>query len=78
MRSSDTFTGVYAAEYVRQAKEQEEWDIEKAIKRACAAGALTVTKAGAQAGIPWAEEIDGFIRTLSSASAHGDEAEVLN
>ncbi|GAB7324354.1 hypothetical protein MBLNU13_g08306t1 [Cladosporium sp. NU13] len=59
--AGDTFTGAYAAEYVRQEKAGEKWDIEKAVKRACAAGALTVTRAGAQEGIPWADQIDELL-----------------
>ncbi|KAK3675339.1 hypothetical protein LTR78_004849 [Recurvomyces mirabilis] len=59
--AGDTFVGAYAAEYVRMQKAQEFWDIAKAVKRANAAGALAVTKAGGQTGIPWANEIDDFM-----------------
>lgn len=57
---SDTFTGAYASEYVRQKKLQELWDIEKAVIRACKASALTICTLGAQEGIPWADEVDSF------------------
>ena len=53
---------MYAAEYIRQSKENEPWDIERAVRTACATGALTVTRAGAQDGIPWRNEISNFIR----------------
>ena len=69
---SDTFTGAYAAEYVRQQKATGTWDIKKAVDRACAAGALTVTEAGAQDGIPWADQIDKFVQQAPKASSGGD------
>lgn len=74
--NSDTFTGVYAAEFIRQQREKQPWDIERAVRRACAAGALTVTKAGAQEGIPWANEIDDLMNLRSSVTLLGDEAKV--
>ena len=56
---SDTFTGCYAADYVRQkAQGDGHWDIKKAVQRACRASAHTISKAGAQAAIPWANEIE--------------------
>ncbi|KAM0721378.1 hypothetical protein Q7P37_002302 [Cladosporium fusiforme] len=66
--AGDTFTGAYAAEYVRQRKVEgvkDNWDIKKAVERACAAGTLTVSKAGAQEGIPWADAIDDALRKTS-------------
>ena len=58
--NSDTFTGAYATEYMRQKRAREPWDILKAVRRACIASALTVGKMGAQEGIPWADEMDKF------------------
>ena len=55
----DTFTGAYASEYLRQ-KEAGQWDIKRTVDRANKAAALTITKMGAQQGIPWADEIDRF------------------
>jgi hypothetical protein len=57
--SRDTFTGVYAAEYLQQ-KQDGEWNIRAAVERACRASALTITRFGAQEGIPWSDEIDNF------------------
>ena len=37
-----------------------QWDIRAAVVRACKAAALTITKIGAQDGIPWRDEIDNF------------------
>lgn len=34
-----------------------EWDIKLAVERACRAASLTTTRMGAQASIPWANEI---------------------
>jgi hypothetical protein len=69
----DTFTGAYAAEYVRQRKESEPWNIEKAVRRANAAGALAVTKAGAQEGIPWADKIDELVNNKYESEAEYPE-----
>lgn len=69
---SDTFTGAYAAEYVRQKVVEEKWNIKKAVVRACAAGTLSVTKAGAQEGIPWADSIDRFILETSADLVDND------
>ncbi|OAL38749.1 ribokinase [Fonsecaea nubica] len=55
----DTFTGAYAADYLRQ-KQMGQWDIREAVVRACKAAALTITRLGAQEGIPWMDEIDNF------------------
>ncbi|KAL9098947.1 MAG: hypothetical protein Q9163_005483 [Psora crenata] len=57
--AGDTFTGAYASEYLRQ-KEAGKWDIKSAVDRANKAAALTITRLGAQEGIPWADEIDRF------------------
>lgn len=54
----DTFVGTYAVEYIRQKQRGEEWDIRKAIARACKASARTIERLGAQESIPWADEID--------------------
>jgi sugar/nucleoside kinase (ribokinase family) len=67
--NSDTFTGAYAAEYVRQQRCEKGWDIKSAVRRACAAGALTVMQAGAQDGIPWADEIDAFMEQHEASQA---------
>ena len=53
----DTFVGNYAAEYIRQ-KQLGEWDISKAVARACKASARTIERLGAQESIPWADETD--------------------
>lgn len=55
----DTFTGAYASDYLRQ-KAAGGWDIRSAVVRANKAAAMTVMKMGAQAGIPWANEVDQF------------------
>jgi sugar/nucleoside kinase (ribokinase family) len=41
-------------------KEQGRWDTREAVVRANKAAAISVMKMGAQGGIPWGEEIDGF------------------
>lgn len=64
---SDTFVGAYAAEYVRQQKIENAWDIEKAVVRACAAGGLAVTEAGGQAGIPFANQIEDLMKKAAIA-----------
>lgn len=60
----DTFTGAYASEYLRQ-KTAGNWDIKRAIIHANKAAALTIGKLGAQAGIPWADDIDQFEAELN-------------
>ncbi|KAI9744318.1 MAG: hypothetical protein M1818_002470 [Claussenomyces sp. TS43310] len=55
--AGDTFVGNYATEYIKQ-KQGGEWDIVKAITRACKASAKTIERFGAQESIPWADEID--------------------
>ncbi|KAK3617422.1 putative ribokinase [Elasticomyces elasticus] len=69
--AGDTFVGAYAAEYVRQQKAEEPWDIHKAVTRANAAGALTVMKPGGQTGIPWANEINDFMVAATCGSQTG-------
>jgi ribokinase len=44
-------------EYIRQ-KQLDQWDISKAVARACKASARTIERLGAQESIPWADEID--------------------
>ncbi|KUJ12397.1 Ribokinase-like protein [Mollisia scopiformis] len=51
------FLGTYAVEYVQQ-KQKGNWDIKKAVTRACRAAARTIESLGAQESIPWANEID--------------------
>jgi len=63
--AGDTFVGVYATEYLRQKGHNEwsspnEWNIEKAIILANKGSAHTICKVGAQATIPWADEIQYF------------------
>jgi ribokinase len=60
---SDTFTGAYAANYLRQ-KAAGHWDIRGAILQANKAAALTVSKVGAQEGIPWLDEMDDLFLSL--------------
>ncbi|KAF2221662.1 Ribokinase-like protein [Elsinoe ampelina] len=62
--AGDTFTGAYSSDYLRQ-KEAGRWDIEKAVIRANKAAAITITKLGAQHGIPWSDEIDAFDAPLN-------------
>lgn len=62
---SDTFTGAYASEYLRQ-KTAGNWDIKSAIIHANKAAAITIGKLGAQEGIPWADEIDQFEAELNT------------
>jgi ribokinase len=57
--NSDTFTGAYSSEYLRQ-KDAGQWDIRQAVIRANKAAALTIMQLGAQRGIPWSDEIDNF------------------
>ena len=60
----DTFTGAYSSDYLRQ-KEAGKWDIKQAVIRANKAAALTITRLGAQGGIPWSDEIDRFDAPLN-------------
>ncbi|KAI0437236.1 Ribokinase-like protein [Xylaria telfairii] len=57
--AGDAFTGAYAASYLRQ-KAQGQWDIRSAVVRSNKAAAITIQAMGAQAGIPWGDEIDNF------------------
>jgi len=50
--------GNYAKDYIKQ-KQLGQWDISKAVARACQASARTIERLGAQESIPWADEIDG-------------------
>ncbi|MGM0641583.1 MAG: PfkB family carbohydrate kinase [Thermotogota bacterium] len=54
--SGDVFNGTLALEYF------ETDDLEKSIKKASAAAALSTTKIGAQTSIPTIEEIDDFLK----------------
>ncbi|KAK0381148.1 hypothetical protein CLIM01_01505 [Colletotrichum limetticola] len=59
--AGDTFTGAYAADYVRQISSPSgQWDIESAVVRANQAAAIAIGSPGAQGYIPWADEIDQF------------------
>jgi sugar/nucleoside kinase (ribokinase family) len=53
----------------------EEWDIEKAVVRACKAAAMVVSTLTAQEGIPWADEIDGFVGQSDAAAEAAPEIE---
>ncbi|KIW88965.1 uncharacterized protein Z519_10449 [Cladophialophora bantiana CBS 173.52] len=64
----DTFTGAYATDYLRQ-KQRGQWDIREAVVRACKAAALTITRIGAQEGIPWMDAIDDFQENQSPQAA---------
>lgn len=56
--AGDTFVGNYAVEFVKQ-NQLGEWDIGKAIVRACKAAARTIEHFGAQESSPWADEVNG-------------------
>ena len=53
----------------------EEWDIEKAVVRACKAAAMVVSTYTAQEGIPWADEIDSFVGLGDAAAEPETEIE---
>jgi len=55
--AGDTFVGAYAVEVVRSKLRAENFSLEKAVEGANAAAAMTVQKKGAQASIPWADEV---------------------
>ncbi|KFY96116.1 hypothetical protein V498_02887 [Pseudogymnoascus sp. VKM F-4517 (FW-2822)] len=55
--AGDTFVGNYATDYIKQ-KQLGQWDISKAVARACQASARTIERLGAQESIPWADEMD--------------------
>ena len=59
LHNSDTFTGAYSSEYLRQ-KDAGRWNIREAVVRANKAAALTIMQLGAQRGIPCCDEIDKF------------------
>lgn len=54
--AGDTFNGNYAVEFVEQMR-QGQFDIEKAISRACKAAALTIEQLGCQESIPWKDDL---------------------
>jgi ribokinase len=54
---SDTFIGTYGMEYVKRKRQSGDFDIEKAIRRACRASSRTIERIGAQESIPWSDEI---------------------
>lgn len=64
---------MYATDYLRQ-KARNEWDIEQAIRRANRASAQTTRQYGAQATIPWANEIDEFEGEAEQQLANGVES----
>lgn len=53
--AGDTFVGMYSVEYITQ-KQEGEWNISRAIARACRASARTIERLGAQEAIPWGNE----------------------
>ncbi|CZS99540.1 hypothetical protein WAI453_002473 [Rhynchosporium graminicola] len=55
--AGDTFVGAYAVAVVRARDRGEGVDLEEVVKWACRASARTVQKEGAQASIPWADEV---------------------
>lgn len=54
--AGDTFVGAFTVAYAGGAS------IQAAIERACAAGALSTLKLGAQSGMPTAAEVDAFVQ----------------
>jgi len=70
--AGDTFAGALAVAIC------EGKSLGEACRFANAAAAISITRAGAQTGMPWREEIDGFLRetkggTASSSQHAGDE-----
>jgi ribokinase len=63
--AGDTFCGVLAASLA------EGMGFRQAVERAVLAGALSVTKAGAQSSIPTRAEVDAFARTQDAQDALG-------
>ncbi|KAI0105090.1 Ribokinase-like protein [Nemania sp. FL0031] len=57
--AGDAFTGAYAAAYLRQ-KAKGQWNIRSAVIRSSKAASIAIQAMGAQAGIPWGDEIDNF------------------
>lgn len=74
---SDTFTAVYAAEYLRQKTTQEEWNIGKAVVRACKAAALCVTGLNSWDPVPWADEVETMTSHGKQGSPKGDPGEPM-
>lgn len=78
--------GAYATEYLRQTasgerRSAEDWNIRQAVERSNRASASTICKIGAQASVPWADEVDYFAadstlgpstRTMSETSVNLD------
>jgi ribokinase len=58
--AGDTFVGAFTVAYAGGAT------IQDAINRACAAGALSTLKLGAQSGMPLAAEVDAFVQGLDN------------
>lgn len=54
---SDTFTGAYAVQFVRQ-KHIGLWDIRKAVEYGCKASSRTIQSVGAQESIPWSDDLE--------------------
>lgn len=55
--AGDTFVGAYAVDVVRSKFRSDRFELERAVESANAAAAMTVQKKGAQASIPWADEV---------------------
>lgn len=70
---SDTFVGAYAANYLQQ-KDQQKWDIRAAVERASSASAWTIGEIGAQAAIPWSDQIDSMQANTTWAETATDHA----
>jgi ribokinase len=58
--AGDAFTAAMAVKYVKHR------DITKAVKTANIAGALTVTRLGAQPSLPTRDEVEAFARNWNS------------
>ncbi len=54
--AGDTFTGAMTLEYLRCG------DMRRAVRYACAAGALAATRLGAQPSLPTRDEVDAFLQ----------------
>ena len=55
--AGDTFVGAYAVQVVNEGGER---GMEEVLKLACRAAGRTCEKAGAQAAIPWSDEVEGL------------------
>ncbi|KAG8162481.1 hypothetical protein KVR01_008246 [Diaporthe batatas] len=75
--AGDTFTGAYSSEYIRQ-KSEGSWNIESAVIRANKAAAITIQSVGAQAGIPFSDEIDDFDAPLKKPHDTRSNSEVAD